>query len=158
MITIFHRHARIVFGFRHPVCQPSIPQYVLLVTQIISRIKNRKRKGRIAMQLISKEAAIEELQSIANTIKGVGEWERYFEGLKLGYLSAAKALDRLPIQENRTTAVRQYFQGNRYPEYGECSICHKPLVETSCGGAVTRDEIRFCWNCGAKFERSVCHA
>lgn len=44
------------------------------------------------MQLISKEAAIEELQSIANTIKGVGEWERYFEGLKLGYLSAAKAL------------------------------------------------------------------
>lgn len=56
------------------------------------------------MQLISKEAAIEELQSIANTIKGVGEWERYFEGLKLGYLSAAKTLDRLPIEENRTTA------------------------------------------------------
>jgi hypothetical protein len=110
------------------------------------------------MQLISKEAAIEELRSIANTIKGIGEWERYFEGLKLGYLSAAKALDRLPIEENRTTAVRQYFRGNRYPEYGECSICHKPLVETSCGGAVTRDEIKFCWNCGAKFERSVCHA
>lgn len=110
------------------------------------------------MQLISKEAAIEELQSIANTIKGVGEWERYFEGLKLGYLSAAKVLGRLSTEENRTTAVRQYFRGNRYPEYGECSICHKPLVETSCGGTVTRDEIKFCWNCGAKFEGSVCHA
>lgn len=84
------------------------------------------------MQLISKEAAIEELQSIANTIKGVGEWERYFEGLKLGYLSAAKVLGRLSTEENRTTAVRQYFRGNRYPEYGECSVCHKPLVETSC--------------------------
>lgn len=49
------------------------------------------------MQLVSKEAAIEYLQGIANTIKGVGEWERYFEGLKSGYLSAANALDRLPI-------------------------------------------------------------
>lgn len=61
------------------------------------------------MQLISKEAAIEELQSIANTIKGVGKWERYFEGLKLGYLSAAKALDRLPTEENRTTLVNHYW-------------------------------------------------
>lgn len=69
MIIIFHRHAQIVFGLRHPVCQPSIPQYVLLVTQIIYRIKNRKRKGRIAMQLISNETAIKGLQDIANTIK-----------------------------------------------------------------------------------------
>lgn len=74
------------------------------------------------MQLVSKEAAIEYLQGIANTIKGVGEWERYFEGLKSGYLSAANALDRLPTEENRTTAVRQYFRGNRYPEYGECAV------------------------------------
>lgn len=31
------------------------------------------------------------------------------------------------------------------------------LVKTSWGGEVTRDEITFCWNCGAKFDRSVCH-
>lgn len=93
------------------------------------------------MRLIDVDAAKAELLCIISITEDIHARSGFFDGIRVGYQSAADRLDTMPTVEERKHG--HWITPKAW--HVECSECHH-VLEFIC------DVKKYCPNCGAKME------
>ena len=89
------------------------------------------------MRLIDANKAKAELLRIA---RDVHDCCGFYDGIKVGYQSAADRLDTIPVVEERK---------HGYWKDGCCTVCGESAATDGPIDYLSEEEQKYCWNCGA---------